>query len=165
MLGYSAKNFPERDQEVGDNDFSCGNPIVAEYPALDRKYPGSKFIFMERDDASWLRSIRAHINRKPLETLRPSRRELRMKLYGTLSPTDSELLANKHEHETDVHRYFSERPADLLSINIVHGEGWERLCPFLNHPVLGQAFPKRNVTSQLPGVADAPASGDGTSTQ
>ena len=154
ILGYRAKHFPESDQEIADNDFSCGNPIVAEYHTLDRKYPDSIFITMQRDDASWLRSIRAHMNRKPVDTLRPSRRDRRLRLYGTVSPTDSELLANKHDHEADVHRYFYERPADILYINIVDGQGWEQLRPFLNRPVLVQPFPKRNVTSDLRGFRD-----------
>jgi hypothetical protein len=146
ILGFRAKHFPESDQEIADNDFSCGNPIVAEYRMLDRRYPGSKFVMMQRDDASWLRSIRAHMNRKPVDTLRPSRRDLRLKLYGTISPTDAQLLAHKREHEADVRRYFDGRCADLLDLAIVNGEGWARLCPFLNSPVLDRAFPKRNVT-------------------
>ena len=149
LLGYSVKNFPESDEEIDRNEFTCGNPIVAQYPNLDLKYPGSRFVIMQRDDASWLRSIRAHMDRKPLETLRPSRRAMRLELYGTLNPTDTELLRHKHVHEADVRRYFDGRPSDLLYFDIVGGDGWERLCPFLNRPVLGRTFPKRNVTADI----------------
>jgi hypothetical protein len=33
----------------------------------------------------------------------------------------------------------------LLVMDICGGEGWEKLCPFLNQPTPEVAFPRRNV--------------------
>ena len=40
-----------------------------------------------------------------------------------------------------VREYFKVRPHDLLIIDVAAGEGWEKLCPFLEQPI-----PDANVT-------------------
>jgi hypothetical protein len=47
----------------------------------------------------------------------------------------------------DVQEYFKDRPADLLVMNICAGEGWEKLCPFLNR----DAIPSRDFPFIVPG--------------
>ena len=40
--------------------------------------------------------------------------------------------------------YFRERPKDLLVLNVCAGEGWEKLCPFLNKERPDVPFPYLN---------------------
>jgi hypothetical protein len=47
-------------------------------------------------------------------------------------------------HHADVRRYFRGRPDDLLEMNILEGDGWEKLCPFLGIPVSSEPFPHLN---------------------
>ena len=44
----------------------------------------------------------------------------------------------------EVRRYFSNRPDDLLELNIAGGQGWEALCPFLGLAAPDQPFPRLN---------------------
>ena len=52
--------------------------------------------------------------------------------------------ARTTRHHDDVHRYFMNRPDDLLEMNIIDGDGWERLSPFLGLPAPAAPFPHLN---------------------
>lgn len=40
-----------------------------------------------------------------------------------------------------VKNYFKNRSNDILFINIIEGEGYEKLCSFLKLPILNEEFP------------------------
>jgi hypothetical protein len=44
----------------------------------------------------------------------------------------------------EVRSYFADRPGDLLVLDVVGGEGWERLCPFLGLEPPAGPFPRLN---------------------
>jgi hypothetical protein len=106
------------------------------YKILDRRFPDSKFILLERDDESWLKSIEnffsADINWNNIDE---------KYLIQNFSDRKQEMLDFKHKRFTDVKDYFKDRPDDLLVMNICAGEGWEKLCPFLEIPVPKVKFP------------------------
>jgi len=45
------------------------------------------------------------------------------------------MKAYRRHHESVV-EYFNDRPRDLLVLNIIEGEGWDKLCRFLKSPSL-----------------------------
>lgn len=147
ILGYSAKRFPESDDEISNYDFLCDFPIISEFKDLDKHYPNSKFIMMTRDDDSWLTSATAHYKKYPVDSRRPSRRKYRLEFFGTVEPNKEDLLRAKHQHEESVKQYFNNRSEDILYINIIGGDGWEKLCPFLDKPEPDTLFPELNVTT------------------
>ena len=56
------------------------------------------------------------------------------------------LMTKKYyEHIEDVNKYFKGREEDLLIINIIAGEGWKKLCPFVGKKIPRIPFPKENV--------------------
>ena len=64
-----------------------------------------------------------------------------------------ELLAEAYtRHKNQVLDYFRNRTDDLLITNIVDGEGWEKLCPFLDVPIPNLQFPhvtRRKISTRL----------------
>lgn len=153
MLGYSSVHFPTNDQEIANNDASSDITVAARFEELDSLYPGSKFILTVREVTSWLQSCEQHFGRKlDPSQIPPQLRQflggLRMKVFGTIS-YDRTLFERAHyNHEQQVKRYFANRPNDLLVTNIIAGEGWEKLCPFLDRPIPAQAFPRENVACE-----------------
>lgn len=97
------------------------------YYLLDKEYPESLFIYTDRDDKEWVESRRNH---------------LKLSDYDS---KDRAWLAEKHEHKEGVLRYFEGRADDLLVIDICAGDGFNKLCPFLELPTIEEAFPKKNV--------------------
>lgn len=108
---------------------------------LDKQYPNSYFILNTRDLKDWLNSREKHVKRKPflkhLQRKSPSNSWINI---------DKEAWKNEYiSHHRDVFEYFENRPNDLLVFDITKGDGWEKLCNFLQFPVPNRPFPKANV--------------------
>jgi hypothetical protein len=127
-------------------------PVCCVYPALDRTYPGSKFILTTRDLKSWLKSCRDHWERLPLSP--PGqvgadgkdlfRRVIREHLYGSADFAEKLYAEAYNRYVQGVLDYFKNQPDRLLIMDIVRGDSWDLLCPFLNIPKPAFAFPHAN---------------------
>lgn len=104
--------------------------------ALDQQYPGSRWIDTRRPLEPWLRSLQSHNERR----VAAGEVEFRS--------TDDEAQAQWVQERARVHQvvdnFFASRSDDLLTMDIVGGEGWEQLCPFLGKPVPKAPFPHSN---------------------
>lgn len=166
MLGFNVAYAP--DDEVTLTELIAGNngltilkefdgitdiTVATFYAQLDELFPDSKFILTIRDKESWSKAVEAQFGQPVFEGL-PSnentmllRKRLRTAVYGIYS-FDKQQFSNVYDlHYKNVIEYFTNRPESLLILNIYAGEGWEKLCKFLNSPVLDKPFPlmdKRN---------------------
>jgi len=110
-------------------DAFTDDPMSFIYKELDKTFPGSKFILTERDKKSFAKSYINYFEGTEFEK----------------SPDEVDEILEKYEkHNQDVKDYFKDRPDDLLVIDVIGGEGWEKLCPFLDKPVPSQPFPHKN---------------------
>jgi hypothetical protein len=145
--------------EAGDGRF----PLLAHYdgitdvttiPALeqlDRLHPGAKFVLTVRDEASWLRACRKQWHAREPRRVDDETRRLQQALHARLARAvyggedfDAGRFARvRREHHERVRRHFASRPGDLLVLDIVGGEGWERLAPFFGLEVPTQPFPHK----------------------
>ncbi len=162
MLGFNTIHCPDdevtlKELMAGNYNFSILNDfdgitditVAPFYAQLDKLFPNSKFILTIRDKESWLRSLEEQWSTKPVfddslspnETNMQRRRMLRVAAYGTYAFNEERLSYVYDLHYKNVIEYFKERPESLLIINIYSGEGWEKLCPFLNQTVLDKPFP------------------------
>ena len=107
------------------------------YVDLDRAFPGSKFIYTDRDLISWAKSYYRYFYCDPNWP------------HGTAETFDDEFpdhIMMRRNRKRQILKYFADRPDDLLVINIIAGEGWEKLCPFLGISVPNKPFPHANPT-------------------
>lgn len=113
-------------------------PWAALYRELDQRYPGSRFILTERDEAGWLNSARKHFKNMDIP--------LHEWLYGKgrLVGNEDLYLQKFRQHNKDVREFFAQRTQDLLVMNLQKGDGWDALCGFLGHAIPAQAFPHAN---------------------
>lgn len=159
MLGYSSYHFPigMLDLRKGCLQLNlavaaayqclCDTPVARFYPELDRRFPGAKYILTVRELDSWLDSCAGHFSR---HSWGRKIDQLNVDLYGSTS-FDRDLFAMAYEkHMADVKYYFLDRPDDLLIMDIINGDGWEKLCPFLGVPIPGFPFPWANRTAAKP---------------
>lgn len=68
-------------------------------------------------------------------------------IYGVEKPKrDRHKFLEKYKsHNRNVKEYFDRNPyGALLVMDITDGDGWEKLCPFLDATVLLMKLPKRN---------------------
>ena len=139
-----------------DNDFVCDAIIHTIYPALDRNYPGSKFILTTRPLEKWLPSVKQHFDKghAPREDLggrswwdynNDARHvhAIHEMMYGRRT-FDAETMAGRYmRHEAEALEYFKDRPDDLLVVDIEdrNSFAWERLCAFVDRPAPASDMP------------------------
>lgn len=110
----------------------CNYDAFTDYPMfegnlfqkIDVAYPNSKFILTERDLESWKKSYQ-HFYQTSIKTVEK----------------ESKIFKN---HNKIVKQYFKEKPHQLLILRISKGDGWEKLCRFLNKPIPNKPFPHKN---------------------
>ncbi len=123
------------------------NPWPIIFKEMGQRYPESKFILTLRPTEKWINSQVAHFGRDTTP--------MREWIYGVGCPQGNEdiYIERYEKHNAGVLDYFKDRPDDLLVLKITEGEGWEKLCPFLNKEIPDIAFPNinkakdRNVTT------------------
>jgi hypothetical protein len=111
--------------------------IVKSYALLDRQYPGSKFILTTRGLDGWLLSREKHVHAN-------QERAAHGDYCGTWLTIDRDAwTAEWHEHHAAVRSHFAGRD-DLIEMNVVGGDGWDVICPFLGRPTPRSGFPWEN---------------------
>lgn len=120
------------------------NPWPLVYREMDRQWPDARFILTLRDPDSWIRSQKTHFAKGSTPM-----REL---IYGVGAgnPNGNEdlYLRRYQMHNLAVRTYFQDRPGKLLELDITAGQGWDRLCPFLDLPMPDRSFPQRNTAQR-----------------
>ena len=100
-------------------------------PILDQRFPNSKFIYLERDEESWVRSY----DRWTFNT------------FG-FHPDIEQGLKNYRDHKEFVLSYFKDRSNDLLILNVKDEKAFSKLAKFLGKQAPSSHLPHFN-KSQL----------------
>ena len=158
-LGYKSINYDNRrlndilDGSTRNPDFRRYDDIdaVVDLPAafffeeLLAAYPDAKCILTHREEDSWWRSVETHFNdlvpvSKPQDD--PFRWRIRTLAYGSSIAEEGRYRRAYREHNARVRATVPRER--LLVMDIVAGQGWETLCPFLGVEPPDAAFPHRN---------------------
>jgi len=163
ILGYRAIHFPFlafRPQGLvvdpsclNKHDAFTDTPVANCFKYLDRRYPEAKFVYTIREKEAWLRSCEKHWSHFSLGFEAIFNRHfkvgcLQYSLYRCFGFDRDKFAAAYERHDERVKKYFRGREDDLLTLNITNGEGWDKLCGFLDKPVPSKPFPESNVTAE-----------------
>lgn len=158
LLGYKTRDYPGLvHYSPGDltsidaglldtHDALTDTPIPSFYRELDARYPDAKFILTVRDAEGWLKSCKKQFTQKLADKQNDAHNQLFMDIYGCTMFDEQKFRAAYDRFINGVQDYFNGRPGKLLIMNVVAGDGWETLCPFLNKSIPDIPFPKANVT-------------------
>jgi hypothetical protein len=139
-LGIRACQYPSGPDDFERYQALSDIPVACRFKTLDVLYPGSKFILTFRELENWLDNR----SRKP-EDRSPTSfwvRENRHLTYGRQSFERDAYIALHRDYHAEVAEYFGSRPKDLLTMNVIAGDGWEKLCPFIDAELFKRAsFP------------------------
>ena len=149
ITDFLARRPPElRLSLLASVDALTDTPVSVTYQALDRAYPGSRFILTVRDKKSWLESCRTYWHGPLLRELGgPTAayiRRINAAVYGAEEYDQVGFSAAYDAHVAGVLDYFHARPDDLLVMRICDGDGWEPLCGFLATAPPRSPFPRLN---------------------
>ncbi len=158
VLGFKTKDYPgvtrylhgdlaSIDADLLDKyDALTDTPVPSFYRQLDERFPDAKFILTVRDKEGWLRSCKKQFTKKLAEKQNDAQKQVFLDLYGSIV-YDEEMFSNGYDKfVAGVQTYFEDRPGKLLIMDVVGGDEWEKLCPFLGKAVPDIPFPKANVT-------------------
>ena len=110
-------------------DAFTDDPMSFIYKELDDAFPNSKFILTIRKTESFGKSYMNYFKGKHLEK----------------TPEEMEkILKGYKNHIKEVKKYFKDRPDQLLIMDITKGDGWNKLCKFLEKPKPNVPFPHKN---------------------
>jgi len=113
------------------------------YRTLDKQYPNSLFIYNYRNMEDWLKSRYNHVAKVTHDDLETLGKKNPKNIYFNRSTGvwRQEMISL----ELGIDYYFADRLNNVvLKINICAGEGWEKLCPFLNKDIPDVPFPCEN---------------------
>jgi hypothetical protein len=164
ILGYDSWHWSSAHtakaiwQEMNTNDRSltverfealCDLPIPLLYQKLDAAYPGSKFVLTIRNEAKWLDSMRRHFmaGHNPWKANwnnDPFTHRVHQLTYGRCDFDAEMFLERYRQHNAEVMEYFKFRPESLVVLRMDKGDGWQKLCAFLDKPIPSIPFPHVN---------------------
>ncbi len=99
-------------------------------PVLDKTFPNSKFIYLERDEKSWKNSMYHWTFKKT-----------------GVYPNIEDKLKEFKAHQDFVFEYFRDRPKeDFIVLNIRDDMGFKKLADFLGKESIADKFPHFNKT-------------------
>ena len=143
---------------VGNNNNALKRPTAAFTKRLIEEYPEAKVVLTVRDADSWLKSMRKTIFQSltiPITSEKGKRTRAMSKaviMDGILNDIqsgkepDEEIMKEKYsEHNAWVQ--LNVPSARLLLLNL--GEGWDRLCTFLEMPVPDVPYPHSNSAEEF----------------
>ncbi|MCL1137342.1 sulfotransferase [Shewanella pneumatophori] len=140
-------------------DIVSDSPCFCDYKQLDGLFPGSKFVYLERDLSLWIPSMQMLVNKMKAEldlttgTFNPILKRTfnhTFELATTAIPDDAEhLKACYLRHQREVLDYFNGRD-DLLRIDISDSSSLSRLLEFLEVEFDGAPiFPHLNIGKKV----------------
>ena len=155
-LGYRVQgSFGTKDEDIAGKvhemayalvekfDAFEDNPWPVLYKELDERFPGSKFVLTRRPADAWIRSMVKDF----ASTETPMRRWIYGEDAGCPEGNEDIYVARYERHNMEVMEYFRDRPNDLLVFDLPAGDGWDKLCSFLEHKVPDQPFQHANKAS------------------
>lgn len=102
-------------------------------PLLDKSFPGSKFVYLHRDEAAWKLSFKTWTE----------------KTKGLTPDVEAEYRGYLL-HQKFVQNYFQDWPADrFISLSISDEMGFKKLAEFLGKPHVADAFPQFNQSKDI----------------
>lgn len=134
-------------------------PCFSDYKELDKLFPDSKFVYLDRALQSWIPSMQMLL-KKMLPELAPKSGYLNPVLKRCINKTFAPLttenpLAQQHlencylTHQQEVFNYFSNRE-DFLTIDISQSDSLQRLLGFIGlESVAAGSFPHLNIGKQV----------------
>lgn len=154
ILGIKTKHFPndkttQKQLKQGEYNLSILNdyqaltdiPTAPYYSQLDKTYPECKFILTTRPMDSWLKSVQHHFDFYVKNMRDEFDNFVFASVFGILEFNAERFQYVYELHEINVRSYFANKPEKLLILNFFEGDGWEKLCSFLNLPIPKNTLP------------------------
>lgn len=161
-LGFKTAHNAYTENAFSEAEVIADTPIFCDYQTLDKHFPNSKFIYLSREPAGWLPSIKQLLQRMITNLQRsdggfnPHLKRCYNDVFSPLTADniakDDFLLQCYQRHQQGVFEYFNARPEDLLTIDVSDSSSYKQLLTFLGLPLSQDkpnAFEKINIGGKV----------------
>lgn len=161
-LGFKTAHNAYTQNAFSEAQVLADTPIFCDFKKLDKHFPNSKFIYLTRDKASWLPSIKQLLQRMIINLQRsdggfnPHLKRCYKEVFSPLTAenlNEDEFLYQCYQrHQQSVFDLFSERKSDLLTIDVSNNSSYEQLLNFLDIPAEDgrvEGFEKINIGGKV----------------
>lgn len=158
-LGYFVAHTAYTEQAFSKAQVIADTPVFADFIELDKFYPDSKFIYLNRCLDQWLPSIRQLLLRMHNNLMRddggfnPTIKRCYKQVFSPFTQTNihsDEFLQHCYaRHQQYVFEYFSERPEDLLTIDVSVKQDFTNLINYLSVESEKQSFDRLNTGGKV----------------
>ncbi|MES2824873.1 MAG: sulfotransferase [Pseudomonadota bacterium] len=140
-------------------DIISDAPCFCDYQQLDALFPGSKFVYLDRDLENWVPSMQMLLKKmfvnldQKTGQFTPVLKRCFNNTFSLLTTPDplneQHLAACYRKHQQEIFKYFATRE-DFLKIDVSRSESLKMLLTFLNIATEGTGeFPRLNVGKQV----------------
>tara|TARA_R110001583_G_scaffold51874_3_gene161476 strand:+ start:258 stop:944 length:687 start_codon:yes stop_codon:yes gene_type:complete len=157
-LGFKVAHTAFTKQTFELADVISDAPCFSDYQQLDKLFPDSMFVYLQRDLLQWVPSMqRLLVKMAPhLLTKTGHFSPVLKRAFNISFGEDHQLRCSEQHltecylrHQNQVQQYFKGR-TNLLSINLSHEKSYVELCTFLSLPYEdGTKFPHLNQGAQV----------------
>jgi len=162
LLGVATVHYPHDERTLRElragqyrlsllDEFQAATDISIApfYAQLDQAFPASKFILTVREKVAWLRSCEVHWQLlmqwwENFPAFKIFHEFASACTYGVVEFSRARFSFVYDTHVANVRAHFTDRPDDLLVMDICAGDSWEKLCPFLGFDMPDVPFPHAN---------------------
>lgn len=119
------------------------------FPKLYKKFDqmfDAKFILTIRDSKDWLNSLERWIEKFDGVKNMAYGKEFHEYFYGTngtIKGNENKYTSFYDEHNENILNYFKGK-SNFIAFNFWEGDGWKKLCNFLDKQILDERIPHRN---------------------
>tara|TARA_R110002020_G_scaffold207522_2_gene413084 strand:+ start:80 stop:640 length:561 start_codon:yes stop_codon:yes gene_type:complete len=151
ILGLHSYHYPQHFESILSSDAAVDVTVAMSYKILDVFFPGSKFVYTVRKIDNWVESMQKYFEATINQMDDEFANKVNRIVYDRTRFDEEDIEAFKvafEKHHMDVISYFKDRSDDILILDIISGDGWEKLCPFLDRDIPNVPFPKTNTTNE-----------------
>jgi len=158
ILNRNPIHFPQNIMDFLNYDSAVDSSVAFCYKFSDVYFPNAKFVYTVRDIDGWVKSMYNYYQKVVNPQTNPFNDKINKIFYGKtkFNEDNNEDFKNGYEkHHFDVMSYFKDRHNDMLLLDIIGGDGWDKLCPFLGCDIPDVPFPNMNPSKDIDKVAES----------
>ena len=158
-LGFKVAHCAATEDSLLAADAIGDTPAYCDYKALDKRFPHSRFIYLERNLESWLPSIKSLLSNMIVglnaerggfpPAVKRCYKEIFRPITTSTITSDSHLSSCYTAHRNGILEYFKDRQESFTIIDISDTNSYQKMVSFLGLHSTAMAFPKMNVKGQI----------------
>jgi len=141
-LGFKTAHNAYTEHAFSEAQVIADTPVFCDYQNLDKHFLNSKFIYLTRDEKSWLPSVKQLLQRMIVNLqrsdggfnphLKRCYNEVFLPLTSHNIAQDDFLLQCYLRHQQGIFDYFKDRSTDLLTIDVSESQSYQQMLAFLD---------------------------------